>query len=93
MQAQVVKAHPRNPKHWYLYAIGARTGSQGRGVGSALLTAMLTTIDEAGEPAYLESSNGRNVPLYERYGFTVVEELHIDRGGPTFWRMWRDPRP
>jgi ribosomal protein S18 acetylase RimI-like enzyme len=91
VQEQMIKAHPRQPKHWYLYAIGARTGSQGRGIGSALLAEMLAPIDEAGEAAYLESSNERNVPLYERYGFAVVEELQLSGGGPTMWRMWRDP--
>jgi ribosomal protein S18 acetylase RimI-like enzyme len=91
VQDQMLKAHPRKPAHWYLYAIGARTGSQGRGIGSALLAEMLGPIDESGEPAYLESSNERNVPLYERFGFEVVEELHLSGGGPTMWRMWRDP--
>lgn len=91
VQTQMIKAHPRQPKHWYLYAIGARAGSQGRGIGSALLAEMLPVIDAAGEPAYLESSNERNVPLYERHGFTVVEELQLSGGGPTMWRMWRDP--
>lgn len=91
VQTQMIKAHPRQPRHWYLYAIGARRGSQGRGLGSALLAAMLGPIDEAGEAAYLESSNERNVPLYERHGFVVVDELQLSGGGPTLWRMWRDP--
>jgi ribosomal protein S18 acetylase RimI-like enzyme len=91
VQSQMIKAHPRQPKHWYLYAIGTRAGSQGRGIGSALLAAMLGPIDDAGEAAYLESSNERNVPLYERHGFVVVDELHLSGGGPTLWRMWRDP--
>jgi ribosomal protein S18 acetylase RimI-like enzyme len=91
MQTQVVDAHPKRPKHWYLYAIGTHLDSQGQGLGSALLREVLDRADAAGEPAYLESSNDRNVPLYERHGFSVVEELHIANGGPTMWRMWRDP--
>jgi ribosomal protein S18 acetylase RimI-like enzyme len=91
LQAQMMKAHPMRPKHWYLYAIGARVGSQGRGLGSAMLREGLDQVDAAGEPAYLESSNIRNVPLYERHGFAVVEEITIAGGGPSMWRMWRDP--
>jgi ribosomal protein S18 acetylase RimI-like enzyme len=91
LQTQMIKAHPRQPKHWYLYAIGTRADSQGKGLGSALLREVLDAADAAGEPAYLESSNIRNVPLYERHGFAVVEELVIDGGGPTMFRMWRDP--
>jgi ribosomal protein S18 acetylase RimI-like enzyme len=90
-QAQVMKAHPMRPKHWYLYAIGTRLESQGRGLGSALLREALDVVDAAGEPAYLESSNIRNVPLYERHGFKVVEEIRVAGGGPPMWRMWRDP--
>ena len=91
LQTQMMKAHPMHPKHWYLYAIGARVESQGRGLGSALLREVLDKIDATGEPAYLESSNIRNVPLYERHGFAVVEEMQIAGGGPSMWRMWRDP--
>lgn len=92
LQTQMVKAHPRRPAHWYLYAIGTRAEAQGNGLGSALLREVLDRLDERGESAYLESSNIRNVPLYERHGFSVVEELHIAGGGPTMYRMWRDPR-
>ncbi|HTR70678.1 MAG TPA: GNAT family N-acetyltransferase [Mycobacteriales bacterium] len=92
MQTQIVAAHPRHPKHWYLFAIGTHLDAQGQGLGTALLREVLDRIDLAGEPAYLESSNVRNVPLYERHGFTVVEEMTIDGGGPTMWRMWRDPQ-
>jgi ribosomal protein S18 acetylase RimI-like enzyme len=91
VQSQMMKAHPMRPKHWYLYAIGTRVESQGRGLGSALLREVLDKVDAAGESAYLESSNIRNVPLYERHGFTVVEEITIAGGGPSMWRMWRDP--
>ena len=91
VQAQMMKAHPKRPKHWYLYAIGTRVASQGRGLGSAMLREVLDKVDDAGEPAYLESSNIRNVPLYERHGFKVVEEIQLDGGGPPLWRMWRDP--
>jgi ribosomal protein S18 acetylase RimI-like enzyme len=87
----VMRKHPRSPSHWYLYAIGTSTSSQGRGVGSALLRDMLDRVDEEQLPAYLESSNVRNVPLYERHGFSVVEEIRLGRDGPQMWRMWREP--
>jgi ribosomal protein S18 acetylase RimI-like enzyme len=91
LQDQMLKAHPRKPHHWYLYAIGTMAEAQGQGLGSALLREVLDQLDASGEPAYLESSNVRNVPLYERHGFAVVEEMVIKGGGPTMWRMWRDP--
>jgi ribosomal protein S18 acetylase RimI-like enzyme len=83
--------HPTEP-HWYLFTLGTLPERQGQGVGSALLRSMLSHIDELGEPAFLESSKERNVPLYSRFGFEVVDELPSKSGSPPIWRMWRDPK-
>lgn len=82
--------YPRQP-HRYLYSVGVEPGQQGRGTGSALVRAGLEACDRDGVPAYLESSKERNVPLYERHGFRVVERLELGRGAPSMWLMWRDP--
>jgi ribosomal protein S18 acetylase RimI-like enzyme len=82
--------HPKTERHWYLYLLGTRSDSQGRGIGAAMLREALTVVDAAGEPAYLESSNHRNVALYQRHGFNVVNQIRISRGGPPMWLMWRD---
>lgn len=66
--------HPDEP-HWYLSMIGADPARQGRGLGSALLAHVLALIDEQGLPAYLESSNPKNTPLYERFGFEVIGQI------------------
>jgi len=88
---EVDSLHPKEP-HWYLATLGTEPARQGTGVGSALLTEALGRVDEEGMPAYLESSKARNVPLYARYGFEVIDELHPRGGGPVMWRMWREPR-
>jgi ribosomal protein S18 acetylase RimI-like enzyme len=84
------KKHPKDP-HYYLLAIGVDPPKQGTGVGSRLLKPMVARLDAEGAPAYLESSKESNVPLYERFGFKVVEEMPIGKDGPSLWRMWRDP--
>ncbi len=68
---QIRSFHPQEP-HWYLAAVGVDPARQGEGLGSALIKAGLRLCDEQGLPAYLESSNPRNVPLYERHGFEVI---------------------
>jgi GNAT superfamily N-acetyltransferase len=83
--------HPTEP-HWYLFTLGTAPERQGQGVGSALLRSMLAHVDEVGEPAYLESSKERNVPLYSRFGFEVIDEVPSKAGSPPIWRMWREPR-
>jgi hypothetical protein len=40
-------------------------------------------------PAYTESSNLRNVPLYQRFGFAVIQEISLPEDGPTLWTMLR----
>jgi ribosomal protein S18 acetylase RimI-like enzyme len=69
--AQMDEFHPKEP-HWYLAMIGVDPARQGRGLGSALLKHTLARCDEQHSIAYLESSNPRNVPLYERHGFEVL---------------------
>jgi ribosomal protein S18 acetylase RimI-like enzyme len=90
-QLQVEAQHPKSPKHWYLGYLGARQTHQGQGLGSQLLREVLAKADADGVPAYLESSNERNVPLYERHGFRVTQELRALGKGPKIWLMWRDP--
>jgi ribosomal protein S18 acetylase RimI-like enzyme len=83
--------HPYDPPHWYLFILGTERAAQGRGLGSALLTHVLACVDAEGMPAYLESSNERNLALYGRHGFKVTAEVVIP-GGPRIWPMWREAR-
>ena len=82
---------PRVP-HQYLDVIGVHPDSQGQGYASALLRHTLTRLDAEGTPAYLESSNPRNNPLYQRHGFKITNEIRLP-DGPTLWCMWREPAP
>lgn len=84
---QMASHHPTAP-HWYLPFIGVDPGAQGKGHGSALLAASLAAVDAAGMPAYLESSNLRNVSLYERFGFRVTAEIQVG-DSPPMHPMWR----
>ncbi|HEY1590699.1 MAG TPA: GNAT family N-acetyltransferase [Solirubrobacteraceae bacterium] len=85
------RKHPREP-HWYLPAIGVTPAWQGRGYGAALLRPMLDRLDAERVPAYLEASTPRNLALYGRHGFEVVEEGRYARDAPPLWRMWREPK-
>ena len=78
--------------HAYLWFLGVRPEAQGLGVGSRMLKAGLAKVDAAGLPAYLESSNEANVPLYRRYGFEVMREFRARADAPPAWAMWREPQ-
>ena len=88
---QLEQKHPKEA-HYYLLAVGVEPDLQGRGIGTRLLAPTLERCDRDGIPAYLENSKERNLGLYERNGFTVVERFELPRGGPPVWRMWRDPQ-
>jgi len=88
---KVESLHPKEP-HWYLFTLGADPDQQGKGVGSALLRSVLAQVDELGDPAYLESSKQRNISLYARFGFEVIDEVPPMFGNPPLWRMWREPQ-
>ena len=80
--------HAPGPHH-YLAALGVEPQRQGEGIGSALLFPALAMADASGLPCYLETATGRNVLLYERHGFDVVEELVLPGTDVHGWLMLR----
>jgi ribosomal protein S18 acetylase RimI-like enzyme len=89
---QITAAHPddRGP-HFYLNELGTARAAQSMGLGSLLMGEVLVRCDRQGLGAYLESSNIRNVPFYERHGFEVLCEVAVSEAC-VLRPMWRDPR-
>ena len=87
---QMERYHPRDP-HWYLPFIGVDPSQQGKGYGSALMKHALDACDRDHAPAYLESSNPKNIPLYERHGFELLGTIQVGTSPPIF-PMLRKPR-
>jgi ribosomal protein S18 acetylase RimI-like enzyme len=79
--------HPHEP-HWYLPLIAADPNWIGRGLGTLLMKHALRRCDEEGVAAYLESSNPRNISLYERHGFKIIGEIQHG-SSPTMTPMLR----
>ena len=50
----------------------------------------LRRCDEEGIPAYLESSNPRNISLYEPLGFNIIGKIQCD-SSPVMTPMLRPP--
>lgn len=90
MFEQMGEFHPREP-HWYLPMIGTDPTQQGKGYGSILLAHALRACDRDRLPAYLESSNPKNIPLYERFGFETLGTIQAGSSPPMF-PMRREPR-
>ena len=83
---------PAEP-HWHLAAVGVAPERRGEGLGARLLAPMLARCDRLGLPAYLESSNSRNLGFYERLGFATTGEVRTVDERVTLTLMWRPPAP
>ena len=87
---QMGRYHPKEP-HWYLPLMGVDPFHQGKGLGSALMQHALIPCDRDHTLAYLESSNPKNIPLYERHGFALLGTVQVGTSPPIF-PMLRKPR-
>jgi ribosomal protein S18 acetylase RimI-like enzyme len=87
---QMAHYHPQEP-HWFLPLIGVDPLQQGKGFGAALMQHALVLCDRDRTLAYLESSNPKNIPLYERYGFKLLGTIQVATSPPIF-PMLRKPR-
>ena len=72
--------------HWHIGPVGVERHLQGRGIGSAIMRAVLDPVREA--PAYLETDKLENVRFYERFAFTV--RLQSPVLGMPNWFIQRD---
>lgn len=79
---EAMDSYHRKETCWYLPLIAVDPIYQGYGFGSQLMKHALSKVDESALPAYLESSNPRNISLYERHGFEVMGEIQVGTSPP-----------
>jgi GNAT superfamily N-acetyltransferase len=89
---QFEAAHPHDEPHYYLGFVATHDDHRGQGLGEQLLARNLELIDAEHLPAYLESSNPKNLARYERLGFRPREEFALAGTGPVVTTMWREGR-
>jgi GNAT superfamily N-acetyltransferase len=76
---------------WLLDSIAVAPEAQGRGYGKALIAAGQALARADRVAAFLSTGTPRNVSIYGRCGFRVVESLDAPGGGPHVWFMRWDP--
>lgn len=77
-------------RHWYLGVLATDPEHAGRGFGRSVMRVGLDRATADGLPAYLETTNPRNVGLYESVGWKV--ESRFEHPLPV-WVMRLDPLP
>jgi ribosomal protein S18 acetylase RimI-like enzyme len=85
-------AHPHDEPHYYLSFVATHDDHRGQGIGEQLLAQNLALIDAEHLPAYLESSNPKNLARYRRLGFEPRDEFSMPDNGPPVTTMWRPAR-
>ena len=87
---QLETHHPAGTFHEHLAILAVRPDRQGQGIGTALLHARHTVLEDQGIPAYLEASDERTRRIYLDHGYA-------DRGSPIGFAdgvrmhpMWRE---
>lgn len=73
--------------HWHLGPVAVDPELQGQGVGTALLTACCSRLNDHSMVSYLETDKSKNVRFYRKFGFDVIAEAEV-LGVPT-WFMSR----
>ena len=83
--------HPKDP-HLYLFTIGTRKATRGKGLGKRMMAPMTAAADKARLPCYLENSNPENTGFYRSHGFERMKLFDVGPGAPPMEAMWREPR-
>jgi GNAT superfamily N-acetyltransferase len=83
------RQHLLEEPHWTLQYVGVRRARQSTGLGVAAIAPGLARCDNDRLPCSLVSTNARNVPFYERLGFTVAVEVSTPDGAATLRPMHR----
>ncbi|MBI3159167.1 MAG: GNAT family N-acetyltransferase [Chloroflexi bacterium] len=91
LQDALHKKHAPAP-HYYLDNIGVLAEARGKGLASLLIRPFLQQADAQHVAAYTDTYTDANVPLYEHFGFEVVEEAAVPALGLTLWALRRAPR-
>jgi ribosomal protein S18 acetylase RimI-like enzyme len=86
-----IHAHEVPGSHWYLPFLGVEPEHQRRGLGGALLHAMIERAARERLACYLESFQPRNIEFYRRHGFGLVAHEIEPVSRLPFWTFRLDP--
>ena len=76
---------------WYLYSLTVHPDYQCKGLASKVMKPMLDFFDTTGQSCYLETNKDCNVPMYEHFGFKLMETGFIPNTDVVHYAMRRDP--
>ena len=75
-ESKIKKLHPKELMY-YLWFIGVDSNEQHKGIGSALMQDLIKEGIKKKRSIFLETSTLKNIPWYEKFGFTIYNELDL----------------
>ena len=76
--------------HWYLSIIAINPVFQGKGLSRILFNSMINQIDKEKLSCFLDTNNERNLHIYKRFGFKILEQYRIPDTDVINWAMIRE---
>jgi ribosomal protein S18 acetylase RimI-like enzyme len=72
-----IKQHQLKEHAYYLWFIGVDPDAQHKGIGSSLLDDLIKEAKSVQRTIYLETSTLKNIPWYEKFGFSIYNRLNL----------------
>lgn len=83
-----IKSQHPNGLLYYIWFIGVDVKEQSKGIGSKLLSEVINEGEAQNRVICLETSTIKNLPWYQKFGFSIYNELDF---GYTLFCMKRSP--
>jgi GNAT superfamily N-acetyltransferase len=77
--------------HMYLEILGVDPQFQKQGFSSKLVKPMLQKLDREERTCFLETQDPQDVPIYQHFGFEIVDESAIPESPLKSWALLRKP--
>ena len=74
---EMEKYHPKDNRSWYLAVLAVDPAFQRRGLASIMMKHVNRILDEKGFQGFLETSNPKNISLYQRHGYEIMGEIKV----------------
>ena len=88
--AMNLKKKYTNNEDWYLYNLCVSKEAQGKKIASKLMKPLLNYFKLNKKICYLETNNDPNVPIYEHFGFKVMEKTIVPNSNVPHYAMLFD---
>lgn len=75
-ESAIKSNYPKEPIY-YLWFLGVVNSDQNKGIGTRLLNEIIQESQKQHKPIYLETSTMKNIPWYQKFGFTIYHELEF----------------